>query len=30
MGTGTDQMRMDYVPGSADLKAGDTVVDLGH
>ena len=29
MGTGTDQMRMDYVPGSADLKAGDTVVTSG-
>ena len=29
MGTGADRMRMDYVPDSADLKAGDTVVTSG-
>ena len=29
VGTGADRMRMDYVPASADLKAGDTVVTSG-
>ncbi len=29
IGTGADQLRMDYVPGSADVKAGDTVVTSG-
>jgi rod shape-determining protein MreC len=29
VGTGADELRMDYVPGSADVKAGDTVVTSG-
>jgi rod shape-determining protein MreC len=29
VGTGTDQLRMDYVPSSADIKAGDVVVTSG-
>jgi rod shape-determining protein MreC len=29
VGTGTDQLRMDYVPSSADIKAGDLVVTSG-
>ena len=29
MGTGTDRLRMDYVPGASDLKAGDRVVTSG-
>jgi rod shape-determining protein MreC len=29
IGTGTGQLRMDYVSGSADVKAGDTVVTSG-
>lgn len=29
VGTGADQLRMDYVPGSADVKAGDMVVTSG-
>ena len=29
IGTGTDRLRMDYVPGASDLKAGDRVVTSG-
>ena len=29
VGTGNDRMRFDYVPGSADLKVGDSVVTSG-
>ena len=29
VGTGTDQLRMDYVSGAADVKAGDAVVTSG-
>jgi rod shape-determining protein MreC len=29
VGTGTDELRMDYVSGSADVKAGDAVVTSG-
>ena len=29
IGTGTDQMRFEYVPGTADLKVGDRVVTSG-
>ena len=29
VGTGTDELRMDYVAGSADVKAGDVVVTSG-
>ena len=29
VGTGTDQMRFEYVPGTADLKTGDRVVTSG-
>jgi rod shape-determining protein MreC len=29
VGTGTDQLRMDYVSGTADLKVGDRVVTSG-
>jgi rod shape-determining protein MreC len=29
VGTGSDDLRMDYVPGSADVKAGDTIVTSG-
>ena len=29
IGTGADELRMDYVPGSADVKAGDMVVTSG-
>ena len=29
VGTGTDRLRMEYVPGSADLKVGDKVVTSG-
>jgi rod shape-determining protein MreC len=29
VGTGTDELRMDYVSGSADVKAGDSVVTSG-
>ncbi len=29
VGTGADRLRMDYVPSSADVKAGDTVVTSG-
>ena len=29
VGTGTGELRMDYVPGSADVKAGDVVVTSG-
>jgi rod shape-determining protein MreC len=29
VGTGADQLRMDYVPGSADVRAGDMVVTSG-
>jgi len=29
IGTGSDELRMDYVAGSADLKVGDTVVTSG-
>jgi rod shape-determining protein MreC len=29
VGTGTDHLRMDYVPSSADIKAGDRVVTSG-
>src|SRR5438132_4854958 len=29
VGTGADELRMDYVPGSADVKAGDIVVTSG-
>jgi rod shape-determining protein MreC len=29
IGTGIDELRMDYVPGSADVKAGDMVVTSG-
>lgn len=29
LGTGADELRMDYVPGSADVKAGDMVVTSG-
>ncbi len=29
VGTGADQLRMDYVSGSADVKAGDVVVTSG-
>jgi rod shape-determining protein MreC len=29
VGTGTDQMRFEYVPGTADLKKGDRVVTSG-
>ena len=29
VGTGADELRMDYVSGSADVKAGDTVVTSG-
>ena len=29
IGTGTDELRMDYVSGSADVKAGDNVVTSG-
>jgi rod shape-determining protein MreC len=29
VGTGTDRLQMDYVPGSADVKAGDQVVTSG-
>jgi rod shape-determining protein MreC len=29
IGSGAEQMRMDYVSGSADVKAGDTVVTSG-
>ena len=29
VGTGTDQLRMDFVPSSADIKAGDRVVTSG-
>ena len=29
VGTGTDRLRMDYVPGSADVKTGDMVVTSG-
>ncbi len=29
VGSGADQLRMDYVPGSADVKPGDTVVTSG-
>jgi rod shape-determining protein MreC len=29
VGTGGDQMRFEYVPGTADLKVGDRVVTSG-
>jgi rod shape-determining protein MreC len=29
VGTGADELRMDYVAGSADVKAGDVVVTSG-
>ncbi|HET9267459.1 MAG TPA: rod shape-determining protein MreC [Vicinamibacterales bacterium] len=29
IGTGTDQMRFEYIPGTADLKVGDLVVTSG-
>ena len=29
IGSGLEQMRMDYVAGSADVKVGDTVVTSG-
>ena len=29
VGTGTDRLRMDYVPSSADVKVGDTIVTSG-
>jgi len=29
IGTGTDQMRFEYIPGTADLKVGDRVVTSG-
>jgi rod shape-determining protein MreC len=29
IGTGTDELRMDYVAGSADVKTGDVVVTSG-
>ena len=29
VGTGADRLRMDYVPGAADVKAGDMVVTSG-
>ncbi len=29
VGDGTDELRMDYVPGTADVKAGDLVVTSG-
>jgi rod shape-determining protein MreC len=29
MGNGQDRLRMDYVPGTADIKAGDVVVTSG-
>ena len=29
VGTGSDQMRFEYVPGTADLKVGDSVVTSG-
>ena len=29
VGTGTDRLRMEYVPGTADVKAGDTIVTSG-
>src|ERR1041384_2409821 len=29
IGSGADDLRMEYVPGSADVKVGDTVVTSG-